>query len=147
MIFAAHGHIVPQEAIVQRVFGALPCAPAPGGLAMAQALSANWKDASGTTFQSHVVAAYDQQVGVNQITNNFIINEISNDRPVLYANTHHAMVVTEIDYFDTPMGPNVVGVGVLDPWPYSPGFHPLSPPELAPVYSGGQMMFLAAVHI
>lgn len=147
MIFAAHGHLVPQEVIVQRVFGGLVCAAAPNGLTMAQALSGSWTDARGVTFQSHVVAAYDQMAGVNAINNNFIVNELSNDRPLLYANTHHAMVLTAVDYFATPMGPNVVAAGVLDPWPASPAFHPLSPPEVFPAFSGGQMMFLAAVHI
>lgn len=147
MIFASHGHFVPQETIVQRVFGGLLCAPAGNGLTMAQALSATWTNSNGTAFQSHVVAAYDQMAGVNAINNNFIINELANDRPILYANTHHAMVLTAADYFETPMGPNVVAAGVLDPWPGSPEFHPLSQPELYPAFSGGQMMFLAAVHI
>jgi hypothetical protein len=146
MIFAAHGRLVPQEAIVQRVFGGLVCAPAPGST-MAEALSAVWTDTSGSTFESRVVAAYDQMAGVNAITNGFIVNELANDQPILYANTHHAMVLTAVDYFDTPMGPEVVAAGVLDPWPVSPAFHPLSQPELFPVFSGGQMAFLAAVRI
>ena len=147
MIFAAHGHFVSQEIIVARVFGGLVCQPAGNGLTMAKALSASWTDMSGNQFQSHVVAAYDQMAGVSAITNNFIIDELANDRPILYANTHHAMVLTAVDYFETPSGPNVVAAGVLDPWPASPGFHPLTQPEIFPVFSGGQMMFLAAVHI
>lgn len=147
MIFAAHGHLVPQEMIVERVFGGLVCAPAGNGLTMAQALSTNWVNVQGNAFQSHVVAAYDQMAGVNAITNNFIVDELAKDRPLLYANTHHAMVLTAVDYFETPMGPNVVAAGVLDPWPASPAFHPLAPAELFPTFSGGQMMFLAAVHI
>ena len=147
MIFAMHGRRVPQEIIVQRVFGGLVCAPAPGGITMAQALSVPWIEKNGSTFIPRVVAAYDQMAGVNTINNNFIINELSNDRPILYANTHHAMVLTAVDYFDTPVGPNVVAAGVLDPWPASPGFHTLNQSELFPVFFGGQMMFLAAVHV
>ena len=122
MIFAMHGRRVPQEIIVQRVFGGLVCAPAPGGITMAQALSVPWIEKNGSTFIPRVVAAYDQMAGVNTINNNFIINELSNDRLILYANTHHAMVLTAVDYFDTPVGPNVVAAGVLNPCAGEPRF-------------------------
>jgi hypothetical protein len=114
---------------------------------MAQALSSVWTDIGGASFQSRVVAAYDQMAGVNAINNAFIVDELNDDRPLLYANTYHAMVVTAVDYFATPIGPSVQNVGVLDPWPYSLDFHPLSAPELVPAFLGGQMMFLAAVHV
>jgi hypothetical protein len=57
------------------------------------------------------------------------------------------MVVTAADYFATPMGPSVQNVGVLDPWPLSLDFHPLSARELVPAFLGGEMMFLATVDI
>lgn len=114
---------------------------------MAQVLSDTWTDVAGNIFSAHITAAYDQQAGINYITNSFIVDELSQNRPLLYANTHHAMVVVAVEYFATPMGPNIVNVGVLDPWPGSPNFHTLSPPEMKPVYAGGQMMFLAATSI
>ena len=147
MILATLGHPVAQEQIVTKVFGGLACAPAGSGLTMAQALSDTWTDTSGIAFKAHVVAAYDQMAGVNAINNAFIVNELNNDRPLLYANTHHAMVVATAEYYDTPMGPNVQSVGVLDPYPTNPDFHPLTMAELIPAALGGQMMFLAAVHI
>jgi hypothetical protein len=146
MIFAAHGHPVDQKKIVERVFGQLACAPGPA-LQVAQVLSAQWEDDNGDEFQSTVTAAYDFSNQILAIDNSIIISELARDSPLLYANTHHAMVICETDYFSTPYGPNIRNVGVLDPWPYSPAFHPLQPQEAYPVHTGGQMMFLAAVAI
>jgi hypothetical protein len=110
-------------------------------------LSSQWLDDFGRPFLARVSAAYDYGNGINAITNQFIVNELLADRPLLYGNSHHAMVVGQADYFDTPMGPNIQAVGVFDPWPGSPPFHPLSPPELVPAHMGGQMNFLAAVSV
>ena len=98
-------------------------------------------------WSEHITAAYDPMNGVNAMNNFEIINELENDRPILYCNTHHAMVGVSIDYFNTPSGPNVVAFGVLDPWPYSPAFHYLSQPEMIPAHMGGQMLFAASVDI
>lgn len=147
MIFAAHGRPVDQKRIVARVFGGLACAPAGQSLTMAQVLSSAWTDDNGEPFQSSVVAAYDPANGILAMNNTIIASELNQDRPLLYANTHHAMVVADIDYFASPLGVNVRAVGVLDPWPLSPAFHPLSPPEMVPAHLGGQMTFLAAVQV
>lgn len=88
--------------------------------------------------------------GVAGITNDFIINELTNDRPVLYCNTHHAMVIVDFNYVTGPGGTIIPQqVGVLDPFPFSPAYHPLTPPEMFGVTMapGGQMTFLAAVHV
>jgi hypothetical protein len=130
MIFASHNRRVPQEHIVARAFGGLVCAPSPTAIMMAHVVNDTWVNGvDGQPFQSHVVAAYDHAAGHKAITNSFIIDELMNDRPLLYANTHHAMVVVAAEYFATPSGPNIQNVGVIDPWPGSPDFHPLSPPE------------------
>ncbi len=147
MIFAAHGHRTDQKKIVAKVFGGLACKPAGTPLAIAQALSAPWVDDSGQSFQASISAAYDPTDGIMAISNNFIINELANDRPVLYCNTHHAMVIVDFNYVMSPMGPAPQQVGVLDPWPGSPDYHPLSQPEMYGINMapGGQMTFLAAV--
>lgn len=147
MIFAAHGHPVDQKKIVASVFGGLACAPAGKTLTMGQVLSSSWVDDSGAAFQSTVNAAYDPMDDIVAINNAVIADELRQNKPLLYANTHHAMVVCEADFFATPMGPNVQRVGVLDPWPYSPSFHFLSPAEMVPMHLGGQMTFLASVDI
>lgn len=147
MIFANFGHVIDQKQIVERVFGGLVCEPAETGRTMAYALSDKWTDVLGLTFQSKVVAAYDQMAGVNRITNSFIVDELKANRALLYANRDHAMVMTAVEYVETPKGPNVYRVGVLDPYPTNKSFRSLTPLEMVPAYFGGHMTFLAAVHL
>lgn len=147
MIFASHGHPLHQQAIVASTFGGTVCAPSGNPITIAANLSKAWTDDSGDPFQSQVVAAYDAWNGVNTLTNAFIVNQLANDRPLLYCNTHHAMVLVAVDYVNTPMGPNVLAAGVLDPYPTAGGFHPLTAAELRPSQLGGQMTFLAAVDV
>jgi hypothetical protein len=146
MIFAMHGHPVNQLAIVSRVFGGLACMSGQG-ITIAEVLSASWMDDNGRPFQSQVTAAYDFGDGILAINNRVIIDELANNRPLLYGNQHHAMVVGQIDYIETQMGPRIQAVGVFDPWPGSPPFHNLMPAEMVPQHMGGQMGFLAAVQI
>ncbi len=113
---------------------------------MAQVLSDTWTDTDGDRFTSELTAAYDAQFNINAITNDFIVDQLTQDRPILYANTHHAMVVVSVDYIPGPQ-PTVINAGVLDPWPYSPAYHPLSPAEIVPIQRGGQMTFLAAADV
>ena len=147
MIFAMHGHPIDQRAIVQRVYGAVVCNPAGAGITIAAVVNIPWTDINGVVFKPNLVAAYDFGAGVMAINNQFIVNEIASNRPLIYGNTHHAMVISQVDYINAPNGPNVLAVGVFDPWPGSPDFHPLTPPERIPQHLGGQMGFLAAVHI
>jgi hypothetical protein len=147
MIFDMNGHATDQVRIVSAVFGGPVCAPAGKSSVIGAVLSASWQDDGGNTFQSHVSSAYDAANGINMISNAFILNELANNRPLLYANTHHAMVVVGVKYFPTPAGPNVVEVEVLDPWPWSPAVHTLSPPKMVRSMVGGQMTFLAAVGV
>ncbi|MDQ2843780.1 MAG: C39 family peptidase [Acidobacteriota bacterium] len=142
-IFDFYGHPVPQQAIVQRVFGGVVCAASGSTTNIGAALSVNWVDANGNSFQSRVISAYDPANGLNTLNNQQIIQEITNNRPMLYCNTHHAMVVVGVRYSPS----SVQMVGVTDPWPYSPPYHPLSGPEMAPSIRGGQMTFLAAVSV
>lgn len=145
MIFSFYGHPVDQKRIVTSMFGNLVCAGA-NTTVIGTALSGHWVDDHGTPFQSRVVAAFDPANGINAINNAIIVNELLNNRPMLYCNTHHAMVNVGVDFIPTPAGPNVVNVGVADPWPLSPSFHPLSCPEIIPV-PAGQMTFLATVRV
>lgn len=146
MIFEAHGYHIDQTEIVRRSFNSNVAICTTGNTStMGNNLSQPWVDLQGRNFQSQVVAAYDYFNNINAINNMILINELIYDRPLLYANKSHAMVVVSIDYFMTPMGPDVKAVGVLDPWPASPGYHLLNPQEMVPVHMGGDMTFLAAV--
>ncbi len=144
MIFGFYDHQIDQEEIVRQVYGRLQCFPA-GTLTIGQALSRTWTDSDGQKFKSKVVAGFDPMNGIVAINNRVIVNELVNDRPVLYCNTHHAMLIYRVDYFPTPI-PNIQGVGVIDPWPSSPRLHPLNRPEIFPIPQG-QMTFLATVRV
>jgi hypothetical protein len=147
MIFASNGHPLPnQEVIIQRVFGGLVCMTGMPNV-ISGLLSDEWIDATGQKFKSNVVANYDIFSGITAMNNLIIVNELSQNRPLLYCNKHHAMVVVSVDYFDTPMGPNVQQVVVMDPWPPSPDIHPLTIAEMVPAHMGGDYSYLAAVRI
>lgn len=147
MIFAKHGHPISQERIVAETFGTPICVGAPNVLTIAKNLSRPWVDDLGQPFSAIVTAAYDAENGIFALTNDIIVNELRNDCPLLICNTHHAMVLATVDYLDGPLGIQVQGGGVLDPWPYSPNYHPLPPAEFMPRHMGGQMMFLASVQV
>lgn len=145
MIFASHGHFVDQTDIVQKTYGRPVCVTSGNPISIARNLASNWVDSRGQPFSSRLVAAYDYYNGVQYINNAVIVNELTNDRPLLYCNTHHAMVVVSATYYATPAGPNIQTIGVMDPWPASAGFHTLSASEMLPAtQQGGEMTFLAA---
>jgi Papain-like cysteine protease AvrRpt2 len=144
MIFGFAGHPIDQKQIVAQTYGNVLCLPAGSSRTIGQDLSRTWTDANGDVFTSKVVAAFDPANNILAINNAILINELQNDHPILYCNTHHAMVIYAADYIPTPMGPNIVAVAVADPWPYGPSLHLLSPPELLP-FPYGQMTFLATV--
>jgi hypothetical protein len=148
MIFGIQGHFVDQKVIVDQAIRGLVCVPAPSAIEIARLLSRSWTDFQGATFNSRVSAAYDFQARVNTLQNNFIRDELSNNRPLIYANKHHAMAVIGMDYYEYPNGQIVpLNFGVLDPWPWSPEFRKIAGPEITVVDLNGEMMFLAAVEL
>lgn len=146
MIFASLGHPTNQMKIVQAAYPAPACNPAQTEI-ITRALNATWTDDEGRQFTPRIEAAYDQANGVTTVNNALIVEEILQDRPLLYANAHHCMVVVEAYYFPASTGPNVISAGVLDPWSGAAPFRLLAPPELLPASQGGQMTYLAAVHV
>ncbi|MGZ5786365.1 MAG: hypothetical protein ACXWJM_10630 [Ramlibacter sp.] len=147
MIFASNGHPIDQRRIVAQTFGTVACTSSGPVINIANALSRSWIDNNGVPFMSQITAAYDVQNGVHNLTNGFIVDQLTNDAPLLYCNQHHAMVLVAMDYLDTPYGPAPQRGGVLDPWPYSSGFHALTTQEMYMAHLGGQMTFLAAVSV
>jgi hypothetical protein len=146
MIFSYYGHPVSQERIVTEVYGSAVNMPAQAGVTMAQQLNRDWVDDFGQPFSAHLTGAYDAAAGVYQLTNSQIVSELDHDRPLLYGNQHHAMVLTAIQYYKTSAGPEVVAIGVFDPWPGN-GAHGLTTEEMTPADSGGAMMFVATATI
>jgi hypothetical protein len=146
-VFKFFGHPLDQQTIVMQKYHQLVCMPALTAQQIASDLSATWTDKNGTAFTSTLTAAYDAQAGVLAINNAIIVNELLNQRPLLYCNKQHAMVIVAADYRPGPYGPIIDGIGVMDPWPPSPRLHPLSPQEMIPAHLGGQMSFLGAVSV
>ncbi len=89
-------------------------------------------DNRGTQFNSTVTAAFDPANGINSLSNDYIVNELRFNRPLLYTNTHHAMVNYGVTFQSTPFGVRVNSVLVVDPWPPNPRTHPLTLPEMVP---------------
>ena len=153
MIFAHHGYAVAQERIVSRVFGGMPCVPSGAGPwgasgTISAVLGIPWQDDLGRgQFRPTIVAGYDHFQRVNQISNAFIVEEVANNRPLLYCNTHHAMVIVSVVYQRSAYGVSVEEVGVLDPWPTSGGYRTLNRMEMTSRELRGHMTYLAAVHI
>jgi hypothetical protein len=147
MVFKFFGHPLDQKKIVMQKYKQLVCMPALTSAQIASDLSDTWTDDDGDDFSSTLTAAYDFHAGVLAINNAVIINELINQRPLLYCNTQHAMVIVAADYRPSPAGPLIDGIAVMDPWPSSPRVHPLSRAELIPAHQGGQMTFLAAVSV
>ena len=146
MVFKFFGHPLSQLEIVNRAFGGTVCSGAMPAQ-IAQALSSNWKDDNGNAFTCGITAAYDYAGGVFAINNAIIVNELVSQRPLIYCNTHHCMVICGVSYRNSMAGPVIDEVDVMDPWPSSPRIHPLSCPETAAANLGGQMTFLASVAI
>lgn len=147
MLFDFYGHPLTQAEIVQATYGNVICLPAGSSTTIGRDLSRTYVDDRGVPFSSQVVAAYDFLNGINTFDNRLIINELNTNNPMLYANTQHAMVMFAASYFATDAEPNIQSVQVVDPWPFSPRFHPLSPAEMVPAHLGGAMTFLASIRL
>ncbi|HKW18572.1 MAG TPA: papain-like cysteine protease family protein [Terriglobales bacterium] len=147
MMFDFYGHPLTQAEIVLATYGNVVCLPAGSSTTIGRDLSRPWIDDNGIPFLSQITAAYDFFNGINFFDNNMVVSQLSSNNPLLYCNTHHAMVVYAVDYIPTAGEPNVVAVHVVDPWPFSPQTHLLTAPEMVPANLGGEMTFLASVHL
>jgi hypothetical protein len=146
-IFGYHGHPISQDAIARTMFGTLACLPSGNTTVLDAVLSRQWVDAKGDEFGARISGLYDPLNGVRAINNAELIAELENDKPILYCNRTHAMVVVGMSYRRDAIGNLVVDqVRVADPYP-GLGFHLLSPREMAPVDLGGDLLFLASVDV
>lgn len=147
MIFGSLGHPTDQKKIVEAVYGDLACGPAQQTGVIARAFNMPWLDDRGRQFRPTLEAGYDPQNNIVTLNHALIVNELTQDRPLLYADTHHCMVVVEAYYYPASTGPNIVGIGVLDPWSEHSEFRLVRSPEWLPSVQGGEMTYLAAVRI
>lgn len=146
MVFKFFGHPVDQKSIVKQTYGALVCRTS-ANQEIGSDLSRSWTDDNGDSFTSSVTAAYDVDAGIVAIDNAIIVNELLNQRPLLYCNSHHAMVVCAVDYRPSLAGPVIDAVYVMDPWPPAQRVHALSQAERYPAHVGGDMHFLASLSV
>jgi hypothetical protein len=145
-VFGYQGYPVSQERIVSEVYGSPVNLPAMAGIVIARQLDRDWVDDSGARFRARVTGLYDADAGLLSINNSQIIASLDDDQPLVIGARSHAMVLTAVQYYQTPAGPNVVGAEVFDPWP-GVGPRLLEMDELTAVHLGGSLRFLAAVRV
>jgi hypothetical protein len=154
MLFRAHGFDLPQELIVDATYGARVCRTGEPWTLVANT-NRVWRDVNGNTFRARTLAAYDAYHGINAINNDMIISALIQDRPLIYCNQTHMMLLTSIEYVRRPFGVQVGRVGFFDPWPQpTPGTSgPLrgtrgaTEREKRPVHSGGDMVMVMDVAV
>jgi hypothetical protein len=146
MVFSYYRHPVSQARIVTEVYGAPVNMPAGAGIVIARQLNRAWIDDHGRPFQAQVTAAYDFDARVFNVSNAWLINELEQNRPVIIGTFTHAVVMTAMDYMQTPIGPNPTAVGVFDPWP-GRGARNLSPAEMIPMHLQGGLRFAATIRV
>jgi hypothetical protein len=146
MLFSYYGHTVTQAQIVTEVYGGPVNMPAGAGIVIARQLNRGWVDGQGRPFRSHVTAAYDYDARLFNVDNAWLINELDRNRPVVLGTFTHAVVMTSMEYVHTPLGPNVTGVGVFDPWP-GRGLRRLSAAEMIPMHRQGGLRFAATIRV
>jgi hypothetical protein len=145
MLFNFYGHPLSQQRIVMATYGNIVCWPS--GLTIGQDVNRDYIDERGVRFSSRVVAAYDAAFNINTLTNQMIVDAISNNQPLLYCNRRHAMVMYSITYTPTAFQPDVHRVEVIDPWPFNLRTRALSPSEMVPAHVGGDLSFLAQIRV
>jgi hypothetical protein len=146
MIFSYYGDPVAQARIVTDVYGAPENIPAMGGIVIAHELNRCWTDDAGGRFVSQVTGVYDAQAGVYGLTNAQAIAELDAGHPMVLGARTHAVVLTAMQYYETPQGPYVVAAGVFDPWP-GIGARGLQMDELTPASQGGSLLFAATIRV
>ncbi len=116
-IFKHYGHAVSQLAIVERIKG-VPVDQAGWPRDMAAALSSEWTDDDGNSFKSEC-QIFDVMSGISTFTNDDLVDDLESDHPLLYCNSHHAMVLVQVTYAAVPpSGQKMIVDGVvLDPAP------------------------------
>jgi hypothetical protein len=146
MIFAYHGLKVSQSRIVEETFGKIANIPA-ATPALMSALNRDWTSDAGKRFTSSVDELYSVDLRSDSLNNYDAIQLLVKDKPLLYCNLSHAMVLSEIS-FRAVAGetPKVTAVRVIDPWP-GKGLRSLSLQEMVGAHAGGQMRLVASIDV
>lgn len=89
--------------------------------------------------------AFDFDARFGNLSNEWMINELRQNRPFVMGARTHAMVVTKIVFDEGNYGIAVKEVGVVDPWP-GIGLRSLAPDEMTPAPMGS-FRFAATVTV
>ena len=130
LVFRWHGHYVPQEDIVERVFGSQVNQALPGHV-IAAAASSVWQDSTGAYLKPQVQVLIDTNFGVNNsLSADLAIADLLAEKPMIIGTQGHATVVTAIEYTQSIHGVRTIrNVRVRDPWPLNPNSRSLTPSE------------------
>jgi len=146
MIFALYGHPTDQQRVAATLYGTPPpCATGqPNGILTL--LNRMWTDDDGNKFTCRTTAMFNTFAGVDNMTPRRVIDSLKGGDPLLLCTTHHAMVLTEVRYFNTLQGPILREMGVADPWPGN-GLRSLNNAEGTKTWAGGQLTILAGLRV
>ena len=151
--FGYLGHSMDQDVIAMEMFGTPQCLPAPTGVINA-VLSRQWRDSNGVDFIGRINGLFDPMNGIVNMNNAGLLATLQADKPLLYCNASHCMVIVEMDVRMGMYG-NLIAIDrvvVADPFGNN-GFHPLSMPEMMPKglppadMPWGQLTYLASVDV
>lgn len=124
-ICAVNNHPISQETIVQRMYGGLPDWPAFNTTRISATLNNDWTDKNGKSFHIATNKVYDAMNPLNNrpltqpwFNNADIVTSISQNRPLFYADEHHARMLIGVEYAEVPLSPpDITAFYLWDPWP------------------------------
>jgi hypothetical protein len=149
MICQWYGVPLGQESIVQRVYGDFVNWPGDDRV-LTEWLNNDWVADDGTEFSMRA-RVFSPAMGLGDVSNELVIDDLRNERPLLNGSGTHATVVARVDYIDTATGPQVGQVHVIDPYPgaAAPPWHAriLNQAEMTAVNFGGSLRYLASVRV
>ena len=117
-IFHQHGYVVPQQAIVARIYPDLSCRSATGPQII-RALSGYWIDQHGHRFRAWGEPIIDLHHGIwSPVAASIVARELAANNPLINGAVGHATMISEILYYRNFYGQGqVVSITVRDPWP------------------------------
>ncbi len=139
MIFAHYGYKVAQSEIVKDSYGVADDLPAASGEAITRSLSSAWTTKEEKAFQASALAS-DRQANRFDVTNEMVLSELAEGRPLLIGAQGHAIVLVGLRFQRSARGGvRIVGGTVIDPAP-GQEIRDIAPSEMRPAY-------VAAVHV
>lgn len=132
MVLSRHGIEMRQEDIVRRQFGdALDIGAS--GEAITRLLASAWRDQQGRQVYPEAIVG-DSAARRHQLGNAGLVEELTNDRPIIFGAESHAMVLVQVE-FERSAGNaiRITGGTVIDPMP-GQGVRRLARNEMRPSY-------------